>query len=168
MKSIFYYMKNEIIFCILLGLLGVILSGCEGQKSTEYQNTKGLPATWQHVTSILDCDIYYIRISSYVHDVYLTKCSDGTSATEHMSGKSHVYNVQQNGTKVIGPVNIPEVNNQPNKDIGKAAVDLDKEFRENSSEEQKILDLAEKIQMKRAALQKLTPEERSSLGFDEE
>ena len=153
----------------------IILEGCDGPDYSKAINTSGKRATAELITAIMDCDIYSIRVEG-TGTIYLTKCKDGSASTMQ-PGKHPVYQVQSGNSPTIPPAKIPYVNN-PNSNaqhaiengsspnIGDAATSLDDAFKSETTNEQQILDLADKIKKRREAIDRLSSEDRALLGLD--
>jgi hypothetical protein len=172
--------KSVLLAFPLLVIL-LIISGCDPDPGyTNSIATSGKRAYSEFITEIYGCKIYYIHIENNPHNMYLTKCENENETNTNLrfnQGKLNINSAQIGQPPVIPPAKIPYVND-PNSNnqysiehgqsgsIGTAATQLDNAFKNETTDEQSVLDLADKIKKRRDAISKLSPEDRALLGLD--
>jgi hypothetical protein len=105
----------------------------------------------QFITTVLGCSIYKVVVEGPTSDLFITVCDDSTkaSAVSYMSGKTPVHVVSGNTPS-------------PTSTVVPTTVDTSLDF---STEEKKVLDQADQIRHKFEILDRLSTEDKATLGF---
>lgn len=134
---------------VTAALLGMVVGCGPNSYETHPANTAGDKASSKFVTRVENCDIYEINVATVTSMLYLAKCSDVKQAeVDHNYGKNNSIHARTS-TTVEGQV-IPE------------QLVSTVEF---STDEKKVLEQADKIRHKYAILDKLSEEDKATLGF---
>jgi hypothetical protein len=139
---------------ILLALVSVVtvLSGCKPDQRFDHStSTAGARTYVQFITTVLGCSIYKVVVEGPTSDLFITVCDDSTkaSAVSYMSGKTPVHVVSGNTPS-------------PTSTVVPTTVDTSLDF---STEEKKVLDQADQIRHKFEILDRLSTEDKATLGF---
>lgn len=144
----------------------LMLVACQPVAQTEpaARSTRGEQAEAEYYTTILGCDVFYIKMRHH-SNFMMTVCNGSESSVQYQQGKTQSMTMtdSRNNQVVSNPVG---QSIKPAEGVAEAAKRVETELLSDTTDEQKILELARKIQERQAVLDKLTDHEKDLLGIE--